>query len=200
MRVQPCPIGVKPCHGTLCYDFHIMFELHNTQAGHVQYSLCIACRVHLLLAICLLEECDGMLFGQVVNGTLYFSREVQEFDNGQYIARVWDNFLGPQGFGPVPVKVHLPLGAEFLVRRGRILARPRRFYLDALAFLTEFKKDGVMSGFELAISFERVWHIIFGEEPTAGPALTLCQLYRCPQRQVNNTLLTEIKVKHLHQS
>lgn len=116
---------------------------------------------------------------QVVNDTLLWSREVQEFDNGQMIAKLWDNFLGPQGLGPVPEKVHVILGAEFLVRRGRILARSRRFYLDALAFIMEFKKDGGLSSYELAITFERVWHVIFGEEPTAPPALTFCQLFRC---------------------
>ena len=81
------------------------------------------------------------------------------------MVRAWDLFFGPSGMGPVPEQINFSWGAEFLVAKQRILAKPRSFYLDALSFMLELSKTEKMTSYDVGVVFERIWHIIFGENP-----------------------------------
>ena len=117
---------------------------------------------------------------QVINGSLYVMHNVQMFYNSQLIARLWDMFLGPAGLGPVPRKMSFQYGAEFLLKKSRILLRPKKFYLKALAFLLESTRSGVFNEYNAGAAFERIWHFIFGEEAFSDTlAISHCALYDC---------------------
>lgn len=93
---------------------------------------------------------------------------IQEFNNAQSIGRLWDLFFGPMGMGAVPERLLFQHGAEFAVHKSRMLARPRSFYLQTLSFMIEVKDSGMMHTYEIAVAFERLWHVIFGESPEFG--------------------------------
>ena len=115
----------------------------------------------------------ALIFGlQVVNGTLYEVLSVQELRNGIIIAKLWDMFLGPR-LGDLPDKIGWRTGAEFMVARSRVIAHPRKFYLETLAFLLEYNRVKSADpthhpindspSRDLAVAYERLWPLIFGQ-------------------------------------
>ena len=128
---------------------------------------------------------------QVINGTVYQKQPVQEYRNSKLVRRFWDLFLG-SWLGEMPEGVSWQRGAEFLVSKSRILAHPRRFYIDALSFLAEYPKVGIglgpggtrpiarMTSSDLQIAFERLWPYLFGEPAMfENPSIARCDLFIC---------------------
>ena len=82
--------------------------------------------------------------------------------------------------GPIPEVVTFSVGAEFLVTRERIRARPRQFYLDSLAALMDFKEKDIFNGYFNGLVWENIWPYVFGEtKPTNENILPPCELYDC---------------------
>ena len=74
------------------------------------------------------------------------------------------------------------MAAEFFVTRERIWAHPRQFYLQAIEWVITGAQKVGMDRYEVACTFEHLWHVIFGE-PAFMEKLTIeeCQLYVCDE-------------------
>lgn len=97
----------------------------------------------------------------------------------QMLAERWAALFQAE-FGELPEQVVPPACcAEFMVSRERVLQRPLSFYRNALDV---FQAAQDVDSFALGVSFEVMWHMIFGE-PAVMHAASKCDLLECSEEE-----------------
>eukprot|EP00208_Stichococcus_sp_RCC1054_P000050 CAMPEP_0206142204 /NCGR_PEP_ID=MMETSP1473-20131121/15969_1 /ASSEMBLY_ACC=CAM_ASM_001109 /TAXON_ID=1461547 /ORGANISM="Stichococcus sp, Strain RCC1054" /LENGTH=636 /DNA_ID=CAMNT_0053537107 /DNA_START=417 /DNA_END=2327 /DNA_ORIENTATION=+ len=101
---------------------------------------------------------------------------------GRAVRKWWPAFFEKE-MGELPDYVHMPnCCGEFVVSRARVLARPRSFYQNALDVMQAGTLD---DSWDMGLSFELLWHAIFGE-PYVAMAASKCAMYICSEEDANN--------------
>lgn len=96
------------------------------------------------------------------------------------MSKAFDAFFTPAGLGELPEKIRCATTAEFFVTREKIQLRPREFYVQAQAWISEAESTQLLSSWELGVVFELIWHYVFGEPAVmTQPSLKPCELYKC---------------------
>ena len=73
----------------------------------------------------------------------------------------WDQLFGAE-FGPLPSELLVNGGGQFMVRRNRVLAHPKAFYQQCLAWLASSTD---LSSWDKGMVFEYTWKSMFGDQP-----------------------------------
>lgn len=73
----------------------------------------------------------------------------------------WEQLFGAE-LGSLPDDMIVNGGGQFMVRHDRVLAHPRAFYKQCLAWLADSTD---LSSWDKGMVFEYTWKSIFGEEP-----------------------------------
>ncbi len=118
---------------------------------------------------------------QVINGLECNGESAEKFYRGENLAWMWQNLLLQEGLGQVPEAIRYSRSSEFFVRKDRIQAHPRSFYLRCLQFILQNPLQ--LPTWPTGILFEHIWHIIFGEKAFLdGLTVPGCVLYDCKQQ------------------
>jgi len=117
---------------------------------------------------------------QVFNDTAYDYWPSWNYRRAEYVSKAWDRFFGRANMGRMPTKIRLPTVAEFFVCKQRIYLHTRQFYLQAIQFIVDSRKADEYTDWELGVTFELLWHYIFGEPAYMnGVTVDPCTLYQC---------------------
>lgn len=111
---------------------------------------------------------------------------------GKAVLDWWPVFFQEE-MGDPPEYLHMPnCCGEFMVTRERVLARPLKFYKNALNVMEAGTLD---ESWDMGLSFELMWHVIFGE-PYVAHAVAKCDLYKCTDEELKDSSLVPPPVTH----
>lgn len=111
---------------------------------------------------------------------------------GDAVRKWWPVFFKEE-MGELPDYVHMPnCCGEFMVTRERVLARPLGFYQSAL---TVMEAGTLEDSWDMGLSFELMWHAIFGE-PYVSHAVAKCDMYKCTDEELKDSSLVPPPVSH----
>lgn len=111
---------------------------------------------------------------------------------GKAVLEWWPVFFQEE-MGDAPEYLHMPnCCGEFMVTRERVLARPLKFYKNALNVM---EAGTLEESWDMGLCFELMWHVIFGE-PYVAHAVAKCDLYKCTDEELKDSSLVPPPVTH----